>query len=76
MDEQLRECPSEVETSKALYRTLIADRVGGGQRSNERHSAIVSLPSTFTAAGPQFSALGWTRNASGQGDFFANFPVP
>lgn len=34
-------------TSEALYRTLVLDRVTGGQRATARHSTILSLPPTF-----------------------------
>jgi hypothetical protein len=61
---------SDTETSKALYRTLVADRVGRGQRSSEHHSAILNLPSTFGAAQPQFTALGWTWLAAQEEYYF------
>lgn len=48
------------ETSNALYRALVADRVGRGQKASERHSVILNLPSNFYAAEPQFQKLGWT----------------
>ncbi|KAK4445126.1 heterokaryon incompatibility protein [Podospora aff. communis PSN243] len=47
-------------TSQALYRTLILDRVTGGQRATARHSAILSLPSTFARGVSEFSRRGWT----------------
>jgi hypothetical protein len=58
------------ETLKALFRTLVADRVGRGQRSSEHHSAILYLPSTFGAAKPQFTALGWTWLGAQKGYYF------
>ncbi|OCK95603.1 HET-domain-containing protein [Cenococcum geophilum 1.58] len=48
------------DTSKALYCTLIQDRVdNNGHRASDRHAAIFSLPSTFEIAAPQFKRLGW-----------------
>lgn len=49
----------KAETSEALYRTLVADRVSGGNKASARHSVILNLPSTFRKAGPQFKKLGW-----------------
>jgi len=51
---------NNAETSKALFRTLVADRVGGGRKACDRHAAILNLPSTFKAAEPQFKRRGWT----------------
>jgi hypothetical protein len=58
------------ETSKALYRTLIADRVGGGQKASDRHAVILNLPASFEAAEPQFKKRGWTWLASQEGYYF------
>jgi hypothetical protein len=46
-------------TAKALYHALVLDRVGNGQTASDLHAAILSLPSTFQAADPQFRKLGW-----------------
>ncbi|CZT05126.1 uncharacterized protein RCO7_05324 [Rhynchosporium graminicola] len=48
------------ETSKALFRTLVADRVGGGEKACDRHVVILNLPSNFKVAEPQFKQRGWT----------------
>jgi hypothetical protein len=47
------------ETSNALYRTLLLDRVKDGEKASNRHSAILHLPSTFESARKQFARLGW-----------------
>ncbi|KAL5330658.1 hypothetical protein ACEPPN_000177 [Leptodophora sp. 'Broadleaf-Isolate-01'] len=57
-------------TSEALYRTLLADRVNGGLKAEARHSAILSLPSTFKAAEPQFKHLGWRWLSAQEGYYF------
>jgi len=57
-------------TAKALYCALVADRVGNGQRASNRHAAILSLPSTFRSAKPQFGRLGWNWLASQEDYYF------
>jgi hypothetical protein len=57
------------ETARALYIALVADRVGNEQRASDRHAAILSLPSTFDIAEPQFRKLGWNW-LSGQGGYY------
>jgi len=47
------------DTARALYRTLISDRVSGMQRASERHAAIFHLPSTFEKASKQFEDRSW-----------------
>ena len=59
-----------VDTKKALFCALVADRVGNGQRASDRHAAILSLPSTFRSAKPQFRKLGWKWLASQEGYYF------
>lgn len=58
------------QTSNALYRTLVADRVGRGQKAGERHAVILSLPSTFQVASYQFEEMGWTWLESQDGYYF------
>jgi hypothetical protein len=52
-----------VSTSKALYLALVADRVWNGEKASDRHEAILSIPSTFLAAEPQFRKRGWKSMA-------------
>jgi hypothetical protein len=47
------------ETAKALCHALIAGRLADGQKADERHVAILSLPSYFPTANAQFKMLGW-----------------
>ena len=56
--------------TQALCRTLLLDRVWRGEKAGSRHSAVFHLPSTFTAAGPQFQGLGWDWLASQQHYYF------
>jgi len=56
-------------TSEALYRTIVADRVSGGNKADNRHSAIFHLPSTFAKAKTQFAKLGWSW-LSAQEDYY------
>ncbi|KAH6714494.1 hypothetical protein BKA61DRAFT_673814 [Leptodontidium sp. MPI-SDFR-AT-0119] len=58
------------ETSKALYRCLVADRVGGGQIPSDRHAVILNLPSTFNKAKLQFEKRGWSWLASQDNYYF------
>ena len=55
-------------TAKALCHALVADRVSNGQTAGDRHEAILSLPSTFQSAEPQFTKLGW-KWLAGQGGY-------
>ncbi|KAF2113551.1 heterokaryon incompatibility protein-domain-containing protein [Lophiotrema nucula] len=57
-------------TAEAVYRTLVCDRVAGGDRASARHSAIFHLPSTFARAGPQFALRGWRFLGSLEGYYF------
>lgn len=61
---------SDERVSEALYRTLVADRVAGGVKAELRHSAILSLPSTFANGCTQFQNLGWNWLASQEGYYF------
>jgi hypothetical protein len=45
--------------AKAIYRTLVMDRVAGGEKASERHAAILSLPCMFPTWLEQFERLGW-----------------
>lgn len=44
---------------EALWRTLVKDRVAGGQKASPRHSAILNLPSSFESAAARWTELGW-----------------
>ncbi|KAK1758115.1 heterokaryon incompatibility protein-domain-containing protein [Echria macrotheca] len=58
------------QTARALVETLMLGRGAGAKRLDGRHSAILSLPKTFRAAGPQFKQRGWSWLASQQGYYF------
>ncbi|KAF2267312.1 hypothetical protein CC78DRAFT_614253 [Lojkania enalia] len=60
----------EYATARALYRALIGGRIANGERAQDRHSALMSLPSTFRAARPQFARRGWTWLANRGGYYF------
>lgn len=57
-------------TSEALYRTLVADRVSGGNKADARHSVILHLPATFSKAGPRFKKLGWSWLSAQENYYF------
>lgn len=57
-------------TVRALYRALMGGRISKGERAQDRHSALMSLPSTFRAAYPQFVRRGWTWLANRGGYYF------
>ncbi|MAD87405.1 MAG: hypothetical protein CL912_30980 [Deltaproteobacteria bacterium] len=46
-------------TGSALWHTLLLSVVAKGERVQQRHAALLSLPSMFWAALPQFQAKGW-----------------
>ncbi|KAF2432411.1 hypothetical protein EJ08DRAFT_686883 [Tothia fuscella] len=48
------------ETSEALWRTMLVDRVEGRKRASPLHAVILNLPSTFETAENQFVSRGWT----------------
>jgi hypothetical protein len=54
---------------EALWRTLVKDRVGGGQKASARHSVILNLPSNFKSAAEQWASLGWDWLRR-QGDYY------
>lgn len=58
------------QTAKALYHALIADRDPNGQKANDRHEAILSLPSTFLKAERQFKQLGWSWFSTQEGYYY------
>lgn len=58
------------DTAETLYRALVANRVGHGQKASERHAALLNLPSTFSAAYPQFKRLGWVWLSAQEGYYF------
>lgn len=57
-------------TVRALYRALIGGRNAKGERAQDRHLALMSLPSTFRTARPQFIHRGWTWLANRGGYYF------
>jgi len=58
-------------TINALARTLLMDRVAGGQRAEERHiSTVLHLPATFSLAESEFLRRGWTWLAGQEMYFF------
>jgi hypothetical protein len=57
-------------TSRALYLTLVADRVWNGIPASDRHAAILSIPSTFAAAEPQFRERGWKSMTGRQAYYY------
>ncbi|KXX80953.1 Heterokaryon incompatibility protein 6, OR allele [Madurella mycetomatis] len=46
-------------TGRALWNTLLLSVTAKAERTQERHAALLSLPSTFWAALPQFESRGW-----------------
>ncbi|VUC31677.1 unnamed protein product [Clonostachys rosea] len=56
--------------AEALYRTLVMDRVSGGQKASSRHAAIFHLPRTFAQAEREFSERGWRWLAGQEGYYF------
>jgi hypothetical protein len=56
--------------AKALYRTLVMDRVADGEKSSERHAAILNLPRMFSNAVEQFERFGWSWLSSQRGYYF------
>jgi hypothetical protein len=60
----------EEATASALYKALLGGRILKGRRAKDRHSSILSLPSTFAGAGPQFKRRGWNWLADQQGYYF------
>jgi hypothetical protein len=60
----------EKATASALYKALLGARILKGKRVEDRHSAVLSLPSTFKAAFSQFERRGWIWLASQKGYYF------
>lgn len=60
----------EKTTANALYKALLGGRILKGKRAEGRHSAVLSLPSTFKAAFSQFRSRGWIWLASQEGYYF------
>lgn len=58
------------QTSEALWRTLLVDRVEGGHKASPRHAIILNLPTTFKKAAGQFSSRGWTWLSGLRGYYF------
>ncbi|KAK4224082.1 heterokaryon incompatibility protein-domain-containing protein [Podospora fimiseda] len=75
---KLVECPfwnssygDDEATARALYRTLLADTISGGQKAREQHiSAVRHLPTWFEEARPQFVNRGWTWLANQEGYYY------
>ncbi|KAI5365744.1 hypothetical protein J4E82_011207 [Alternaria postmessia] len=57
------------ETSDAIMRTLVSDRVRHGHAPDSRHRAIFHLPATFDVGRPQFRQRGWSW-LSGQAGYY------
>jgi hypothetical protein len=57
-------------TSSALWHTLLLSIVAKGRRAQQRHAALLSLPSTFFAALPQFQKRGWDWLVGQRGYYF------
>lgn len=75
--ERLVQCPTwrssygnDEATANALYKAILGARILKGNRAEDRHSAVLSLPSTFKAAMPQFQRRGWNWLAGQQGYYF------
>jgi hypothetical protein len=60
----------EEATASALYKALLGGRILKGRRAKDRHSSILSLPSTFAGASPQFKRREWNWLADQQGYYF------
>lgn len=58
------------ETRRALWRALLLDVVVKGERAEERHAALLNLPTMFGDALPQFEELGWEWMAGQAGYYF------
>ncbi|GAB1316392.1 hypothetical protein MFIFM68171_06602 [Madurella fahalii] len=46
-------------TGRALWSTLLLSVAARGERTQQRHAALLNLPSSFWTALPQFTAKGW-----------------
>jgi hypothetical protein len=57
-------------TREALCRTLVMDRVAGGEKASTRHTAIFHFPTKFKRAGPEFERRGWQWLAGQEGYYF------
>lgn len=57
-------------TSSALWHTLLLSIVAKGERAQQCHSALLSLPSSFLAALPQFQSKGWDWLVGQRGYYF------
>ena len=55
---------------EALWRTIVADRVAGGNRASDRNVAVLNIPADFEAAQRQFDDFGWKWLANQIGYFF------
>ncbi|KAL2075087.1 hypothetical protein VTL71DRAFT_29 [Oculimacula yallundae] len=55
---------------EALYKTLVLDRVSEGQRANEKHSVILTLPEQFEDAKRQFDSFSWKWLGNQEGYYF------
>jgi hypothetical protein len=75
--DSLVQCPSwksaygnYEDTARALWHTLLLSTVSVGIRAQERHSALLSLPSSFSVALPQFAQRRWNWLAEQKGYYF------
>lgn len=57
-------------TGQALWNTLLLSVVARGARAQQRHAALLSLPSSFRAALPQFESRGWDWLVGQKGYYF------
>jgi hypothetical protein len=74
--QRIVQCPSwrsaygDLEATRhALWNTMLLSVVARGARAQQRHAALLSLPSSFWAALPQFEARGWDWLV-GQRDYY------
>lgn len=61
---------NEYSTIRALCTTLLGGRIARGEKAEDRHLALMSLPSTFGAGQPQFIRKGWVWLANRTGYYF------
>ncbi|KAK3368799.1 heterokaryon incompatibility protein-domain-containing protein [Podospora didyma] len=47
-------------TAKALYSALLLGRMANGEKLQDRHAALLTMPARWKNAGPQFEKRGWS----------------
>lgn len=57
-------------TGQALWNALLLSVIAKGERTHQRHAALLSLPASFWMALPQFEARGWDWLAAQRGYYF------